>query len=145
VKVTSTVLIVAAALVLGVGVGVGVGATQLGSGARQAASARTSAPARPAPVSSRAAPVTSAPVSPGAGGTSAKAAACRRDALSDRDSDNLKAALTDDGCGGVLSDETIREIEARAASHSVRSLWESLGLPERYGSSKQPESRSRHG
>jgi len=111
VKVTSTVLIVAAASVLGIAVGVG--ATHLGSGARQAASGRTSAPVRSAPVSSRAAPVTSAPVSSHAPATSAKTAACRRDALSERDSDNLKAALADDGCSGVLSDETIREIEAK--------------------------------
>lgn len=110
-KITSTVLIVAAALALGMAVGVG--ATQLGNEPEQAASGRTSAPARSAPVNSRAAPVTSAPVSPPAAEKSAKAAACRQDALSDRDSDNLKAALADDGCSGVLSDETIREIEAK--------------------------------
>lgn len=110
-KITSTVLIVAAALVLGMAVGVG--ATQLGSEPKQAASGRTSAPARSAPVSSRAAPVRSAPVSSHLSEKSAKAAACRQDALSDRDSDNLKAALADDGCSGVLSDETIREIEAK--------------------------------
>jgi hypothetical protein len=112
VKITSTfVAIVAAALVLGMVVGVG--ATQLGSGAKQATSGRTSAPARSAPVSSHAAPARSAPVSSHAAENSAKAAACRQDALSDRDSDNLKAALADDGCAGVLSDETIRQIQAK--------------------------------
>jgi hypothetical protein len=111
VKRTSTVLIVAAALVLGMAVGVG--ATQLGSEAKQATPRRTSAPARSAPVSSRAAPDTSAPVSSRAPEKSATAAACRQEALSDRDSDNLKAALADDGCAGVLSDETIREIAAK--------------------------------
>jgi hypothetical protein len=110
VKITSTVLIVAA-LVLGVAIGVG--ATQLGSEAKQTTSERTSAPAPSAPVSSRAAPVTSAPAGSHPAEKSAKAAACRQDALSDRDSDNLKAALADDGCAGVLSDETIREIAAK--------------------------------
>jgi hypothetical protein len=109
-KITSTLLVVAA-LVLGVGVGVG--ATRLGSEAKQAAPERTSAPVRSAPVSSRAAPVTSAPVRSHPAEKSPKAAACRQDALSDRDSDNLKAALADDGCAGVLSDETIREIAAK--------------------------------
>jgi hypothetical protein len=101
VKITSTVLI-AAALVLGVAVGVG--ATRLGSEAKQSASGQTPAPAR------------SAPVSPLAAEKAAKAADCRQHALSDRDSNNLKAALADDGCSGVLSDETIREIQAKGDS-----------------------------
>jgi hypothetical protein len=76
VKIASTVLIVAAVLVLGAAVGVG--AKQLGSEAKQAASGQAPAPARSAPVAAEKA---------------AKAAGCRQDALSERDSDNLKAAL----------------------------------------------------
>ena len=108
VKSTSTALIVAALLVLGIAIGAA--ATHLGSRATHATPGPTSVSPRSAPVSSRVAPVASPPPKSRAAVDPAKVAACRQDALSDRDSDNLKAAIADDGCAGVLSDETIRRI-----------------------------------
>ena len=88
-KVIAASFFVAAALVV---VGVGIGATQFGHNSEQASGQDPQAPA-------------SARSADSSAGSSEKVAECREDALSDRDSDDPKEALADDGCRGVLSDD----------------------------------------
>jgi hypothetical protein len=88
-KVVAAVFFVSAALVV---VGVGIGATQFGHNSEQASGQNSQAPS-------------SARSADGSADSTEKVTECRQDALSDRDSDDPKEALADDGCQGVLSDD----------------------------------------
>ena len=88
-KVIAAAFFVTAALVV---VGVGIGATQFGHNSEQASGQNPQAPS-------------SARSADSSADFTEKVAECRQDALSDRDADDPKEALADDGCQGVPSDD----------------------------------------